>query len=189
MKVIATDIANLTDARYFAAWGVDAMAYNIDSSVENALSPAQLKEIVDWVEGPETMIKIDGLAVLLELSEIDNSVQCHGLIVSPFIETAELSNFESIYTICTLEDGWQDNDKLVLTLPLGLSKISEAQSTKIKALTATKSVLLDADFTAHDLERITQLGFEGIILKGGEEEKVGYKSFDELDEILEAIYD
>ena len=45
MKVIATDIANLTDARYFAAWGVDALAYNIDPSSSDALSLAQLKEM------------------------------------------------------------------------------------------------------------------------------------------------
>ena len=61
MKIIATDIANLTDARYFAAWGVDGLAYNIDPSSANSISSAQLKEIAEWVEGPETTIKLDGL--------------------------------------------------------------------------------------------------------------------------------
>ena len=42
MKIIATDIANLTDARYFAAWGVDGLAYNVDPLSENSLSPAEL---------------------------------------------------------------------------------------------------------------------------------------------------
>ena len=45
MKIIATDIVNLTDARYFAAWGVDGLAYSIDS--DNALSPEKLKEITN----------------------------------------------------------------------------------------------------------------------------------------------
>ena len=189
MKVIATDIANLTDARYFAAWGVYAMAYSIDANGENALSPAQLKEITDWVEGPVTMIKMEGLEVPNALEEVLSSVQVNSAIVGPFIDMASLQSIDKVYRICTLEDGYQDDAFLVLTLTTEVSKLSDAQIESIQSITATKTVFLDARFTASDLQTIESLGFEGIILKGGEEEKVGYKSFDELDEILEAIFD
>ena len=75
MRIIATDVANLTDARYFAAWGVEAMAYNIDPNSENSLSPTQLKEIVDWVEGPKSMIKMEGLEIPESLDEVTDSVE------------------------------------------------------------------------------------------------------------------
>lgn len=189
MRIIATDIANLTDARYFAAWGVEGMAYNIDPATDNSVSPIQLKEIVDWIEGPTTLIKMEGLEVPENLSEIRESVGIENLIVGPFIDTTNLTNYAKVYRICSLEDGWQDNDNLVLVMPFKVNSLSENQTDKIKEITKGKEVFLDAVFTSADLDHIKALGFSGIILKGGEEEKVGFKSYDELDEILETIFD
>ena len=189
MRIIATDITNLTDARYFAAWGVDGMAFNINPSAVGSLSSEKVKEIVDWVEGPATMIKMEGLDVPETFYDVLEKTDIQSLIVGPFIDASHLSNSYKTYRICTLEDGWQDNDHLILSFPYDISNITSEQSESIKKITEDKEVFLDAIFTANDLDRIEQLGFEGIILKGGEEEKVGFKSYDELDEILEAIFD
>ncbi|MDF1696562.1 MAG: hypothetical protein P1U56_12045 [Saprospiraceae bacterium] len=189
MRVIATDISNLTDARYFAAWGVQGMAYNIDPSGENALTPAQLKEIVDWVEGPSTMIKMEGLEVPESLSETLSTLDIKSAIVGPFIDVTSLTSFDTVYRICTLEDGYQDSDHLILTFPFEVSQLNASQIEKIKNITANKVVFLDASFTAVNFDTIEAMGIQGIILKGGEEEKVGFKSYDELDDILEAIFD
>lgn len=189
MRVIATDIANLTDARYFAAWGVEGMAYNIESSTSSSLTSAQLKEIVDWVEGPAVIIKMEGLEVPENLNEVKAITNIDGIIIGPFIEAGDLPVFEKVFRICTLEDGSQDNDHLILSFPFEIGKISEQQKEKIINITNGKEVFLDAIFNASDLDQIKTLGFAGIILKGGEEEKVGFKSYDELDDILEAIFD
>lgn len=189
MKIIATDIANLTDARYFAAWGVEGLAYNIDPLSDNSLTSAELKEIADWVEGPATMLKIDGLEVPETLSDFTSNINVKNIIIGPYIDAVGLVGFEKIFRICTLEDGWQDNDHLILVIPHEISTISETHKEKIIRITSNKNVYLDANFSANDLVQITNLGFSGIILKGGEEEKVGYKSYDKLDEILEAIFE
>jgi phosphoribosylanthranilate isomerase len=189
MKVIATDIANLTDARYFAAWGVDGLSYNIDPSSDNSLSSAQLKEIVEWVEGPSTIVKLDGLEVPENFVELKSIVDIQNIIIGPFIDSKNLLDFEKVYRICTVEDGWQEGNYLILSFPFEIGKITALQEEKIRGITNDKEVFLDANFSPSDLETITNLGFTGIILKGGEEEKVGFKSYDELDEILEAIYD
>ena len=141
MKIIATDIANLTDARYFAAWGVDGLAYNIDPSSPNSLSSAQLKEIADWVEGPTTIIKLDGLEVPELLNEVKSNIEIQNVIVGPFIDTTNLHQFEKVYRICTLEDGWQDNDTLILSFSHEISNISELQKEKITTLTSV-SILM-----------------------------------------------
>ena len=188
MKIIATDIANLTDARYFAAWGVDMMCYNIEAETEGSLTPAKLKEIVDWVEGPVTGIKMAGLAVPATINDVEFALE--NAIVSPFIEKADLpDNITNVYRICTLDDIPQDDDKLILTLDTPVAQLSSVQSDKIKSIASSKIVFLDGIFTSSDLDTITALGVEGIILKGGEEEKVGYKSFDELDDLLEALFE
>jgi len=189
MKIIATDIANLTDARYFAAWGVEGMAFNMDPSASDSMTIDQVKEIVDWVEGPDTMIKMEGLDVLENLGEIQSKVDVRGVIVGPFIDTATLSNFDKIYRICSLEGDVNDHEHLILLLPFDFDKISTDQKEKIKSITSGREVFLDANFTSSHLDEIGNLGFTGIILKGGEEEKVGFKSYDELDEILEVISD
>ena len=81
MRIIATDITNLTDARYFAAWGVEGMAFNIDTDAADALTADQLKEIVDWVEGPATMIKMEGLQVPDNLNDVRSKVEIETIII------------------------------------------------------------------------------------------------------------
>jgi phosphoribosylanthranilate isomerase len=49
-------------------------------------------------------------------------------------------------------------------------------------------VLLAFDFTPENLPQILEaLAPAGIVLRGGSEEKVGVKSFDELDEVFEVL--
>jgi len=188
MRVLATDIANLTDARYFAAWGVDMMCYNIDPDTEGSLTTAQFKEITEWVEGPLTGVKISGLSIPVTL--LEEGMDVKNVIISPFIEKSDLpKTIENIYRICTIEEGWQDDDKLILTIPKSVDQLSTDESTKIKRISEGKEVFLDGIFKAKDLSTISELGVTGIILKGGDEEKVGYKSFEELDEVLESIFD
>jgi len=43
-KIIAADLQNLTDARYFAAWLVDYMSFNLSDPSVNL---PKIKEIMD----------------------------------------------------------------------------------------------------------------------------------------------
>lgn len=188
MKIIATDITNLTDARYFAAWGVDMMCYNIDTDTEGSLSISQFKEITEWVEGPLTGIKISGLSVPETMTT--EGLDIKNVIISPFIEKSDLpASVDNVYRICTIEEGWQDDPKLILTIPKSVDQLTEKESANIKTIAEGREVFLDGIFKASDLATIEKLGVTGIVLKGGDEEKVGYKSFDELDEVLEALFD
>ena len=47
---------------------------------------------------------------------------------------------------------------------------------------------MSIDFELDQLnEMLEKVQIHGLSLKGGEEEKVGFKSFDELDEIIDAL--
>ncbi len=50
-KVIATEVTNLTDARYFAARGVQYLLFDLDN-----ISIQKILEIKEWVEGPEILL-------------------------------------------------------------------------------------------------------------------------------------
>ena len=130
-----------------------------------------------------------GLEIPENLSDIRAQIDVQSAIIGPFIDASHLSDFTSVYRICTLEDGWQEGDQLILSYPFKIDNISAQLTQRIIQLTQSKEVFLDANFSASDLDKIKALGFVGIILKGGEEEKVGFKSFEQLDEILEAIFE
>ena len=57
MKIIVENISNLTDARYFSAMQVDAVIFKCSENphIEEVLA---LKELIDWIEGPEIIIPI-----------------------------------------------------------------------------------------------------------------------------------
>ncbi len=52
-KIIAAHITNLTDARYFAAQGVDYLLF--DSAL---ISLSGMMEIKEWIEGPAILLRI-----------------------------------------------------------------------------------------------------------------------------------
>jgi len=55
-----------------------------------------------------------------------------------------------------------------------------------KATSANNEVYIDGIASLDVLESLlTEVNPTGIVLRGGEEEKVGYKSYDELDVIFE----
>jgi len=63
--VIAAYIANLTDARYFAARGVDHLLYDLDQ-----INVAQIAEIQEWVSGPTALL----LFSTKQLEELDEAI-------------------------------------------------------------------------------------------------------------------
>lgn len=59
-KVIATQVTNLTDARYFAARGIDYLLFDLDK-----IALEQILEIKEWVEGPELLFLFSDSSISL----------------------------------------------------------------------------------------------------------------------------
>jgi len=69
------------------------------------------------------------------------------------------------------------------------SSLTTSQKSKIQAATQSADIYIDGAFTSDDFPLFVDLGVTGVVLKGGAEEKVGFKSYEELDDVLEAIYE
>ena len=63
--VKASSISNLTDARYFAAWHVDWLGFDLTPDGLTILPLPEVKEIKDWIEGP----KIVGELAVLDIEQ------------------------------------------------------------------------------------------------------------------------
>lgn len=182
-KIIASDVQNLTDARYFAAWGVDYMSFAIQDFAQQA---AAIKEMKDWVEGPVFMLEYSGLEPLALVNEQLTAMEMDHMLLGAFASEELLSSEWEIIRTITMDHLENATGRCVLKSD-AISEWTAEQKASVKQLCSETSVYLDAIFTGSDIDEILSYGFEGLVLRGGEEEKVGVKTYEDLDDIMEAL--
>ena len=183
-KIKVSHITNLTDARYFAAWGVDYFGYDINPDSEFFVSPPVVKEISGWIEGPHTVLEVSGAADDLWIANYQDALgnvfiqaEKHFNELPLILEITELREIERVngsgikHIVFVSVLPWNDQDKSNISI---LSK-------------EDFEVYYDAPFEVADIDEILSCGFTGFVLRGGEEERVGVKSYEDLDEIFEAL--
>ena len=208
-KIYAGPITNLTDARYFAAWGVEWLSFNLSPDEEDFLTPNQILAIKEWVEGP---------AMVGEFNRHDTH-EIQKLTVDLQLDAIQLGPDVTLDTLLQL-----DTDLPILKVIQVSPQHSSDQLEDLLSDFAAHVSHFILDFTSedwnlemlqyapdldwerllsfsHQFPIIFNLGFDpadtlalieneeaiSIQLTGGVEEKVGYKSFEELDEIFEAL--
>jgi phosphoribosylanthranilate isomerase len=208
VKVKANSITNLTDARYFAAREAEWIGFQLEPGSENFIKPDAVKAIKEWVDG----VKIVGEFGLTDAARIKDSIHLIGLdavqvgmftpkdelagerevpiikevIVEP--DTAESEILEHLLDYSPFCDifllrfqnpvaCWPDLKRGIPFTPAFLHSLCEHNK-----------VLLDLDVSAGILDEILESTKPmGLALAGGVEEKAGFKSFDELDEIFDIL--
>ena len=205
-QIKASGVTNLTDARYFAAWGIDWLGFDLSTEGLREVPARRVKEIKDWIEGPTVVAELGtddfdtGRAIATELDM--KAVQATQ--ETPLTRVQSLRVPTILQEINVLPD-WSAKDLsanlssrfgLVNLFLLNMTEASDTWSNfkKERSLKDWKEVLQRYDClvemngtTADWLEMLELLNPAGISLHGGHEEKVGYKSFDELDDLLEAL--
>ena len=209
-KIKASSITNLTDARYFAAFEVDWLGFNLDTGHERYVKPQLIQAIRGWVDGVQIVGEFNlqsseeilTAAKMLELevvqvgmyADLDTLIELNQQIpvikemvvekTSQVNELAEMMETCAPYTFLFLLD-FGKNGLDWASLKAGQFAIQLAD---LQKLSSQYPVLLNIGISPSDLpDLLEQVNIRGLNLQGGEEEKVGYKSFDELDELLEAL--
>lgn len=205
IDIKASTITNLTDARYFAAWDVTWMGFNLDPSSDSFVDPHTVHAIKDWVEGPQIVgechlqepdqiqslidnldldaLQIGPLAPVETLIELNTDKPViKELIVDPQTTAEQLESAieahapHCAYFLLNLEANGLGLD----TMPLDRSFLEQ--------LCQDHQILLSLARPLPDLDYLLDtLKPSGLSVRGGEEEKVGFKSFDELDDLFEAL--
>ncbi|MGB1217353.1 MAG: hypothetical protein ACPG5P_05730, partial [Saprospiraceae bacterium] len=205
-KFKASKIANLTDARYFAAWYVDYLGYDMIQGSDTRIGMNEFIAMNEWVEGPEAVLEIGSFPseelvkaiieskdikivevgmfcsqeIIRQLAEAEKSI-FFNLVLSKDLELdelrEELNHFKDYIThyvidLNQLDSNWTDGEFAGF----------------IKELIKEKRVFLDGNIPISSMDHfLKEWNNTGLSAKGGEEEKVGFKSYDELDEIFEAL--
>ena len=206
--VKASSISNLTDARYFAAWHVDWLGFDLTPDGLTILPLPEVKEIKDWIEGPKIVGELAVLDIEQSQQIIDflslkyiqvgmhtpveylNSLTVDSIIKEVIIEPS--TTYEALKNHLSTYFDYVDYflinfDKNKLDWAM-LENGSILTSAQLQEICQQYEVFLSIDFTPTNIKKIlTTIQPLGISVKGGMEEKVGLKSYDELDEVFELL--
>jgi phosphoribosylanthranilate isomerase len=181
-KVLAADIANLTDARYFAAWGVDYMSFCMGEGSDTYIAPPQVKEIIGWIAGPTPLLQFKSsqqdeayISWMMESCEVD------GILIGGSVDTRMALTSEPILA---LKEVASDQDMKDLA---GIGGIIITNK-EVEWEGYAGEVFLDYVLSVDEIKQLLDSDrLPGLVLRGGAEQKVGIKEYDDLDEIIEVL--
>lgn len=206
-KVKASSVTNLTDARYFAAWETEWLGFNLNTGSEYYIQPNTMKAIKEWVDSVKVVGEFDlqeaeeilAAADMLELDAVQvgtfssqetlQALYEQEVPVIKEVVVQDTGEFGAITAQLQAQEVWVshflfDFQKNGITWP----DLLEDGLPELKDIAQTYPILVAMDVSAEQLETmLEELPINGISVRGGAEEKVGYKSFDELDDLFEAI--
>lgn len=207
-KVKASAVTNLTDARYFAAREVEWLGIPLGPGMENPVAPAAAKAFIGWVDGVKIVGEF-GFTDAAEIQAMHEYLWFDAVQAGMFTPLEELMKLEGLSIIkeVVFEKNAGENalaehlrkytaccDCFLLNfVKTGITwedvKNGQPFSTGVLRAACEKyQVILAMDFTPENLDEILeQITPHGLELTGGSEERTGFKSFDQLDDILDAL--
>lgn len=203
MKIKASRVNNLTDARYFAAWGVEWMGFCLEIGSPDYVAPQDIKEIKDWLVGPQIVgefgigqsaQEINAAVELLHLDMVQLSTfvekEVLEAIEAPVIKELKIVEAEQFTTVAEVLPLLKDKVQVFLLDMTGGNVDWTTVQLILQQLCLNYPIVLKLDCQPADLSTIkTTINPLGIAVEGGEEEAVGVKAFDDLDEWFERLED
>lgn len=198
IPVILNSVNNLSDARYAAGMGVDLMGFEVEEGADRYVSPDLFKAITAWLSGVQTVASVSvlnpgTLAFIQEQYQPDfiqfESVE--GISQSDLSEIACIQKIsipqgKELEALAQIKQHMYDEANFIV---LELSDWTEWQNHKeiISQVNSHHTILWALPIEKEDVAFIHSLDLKGIGLKGGDEQRPGWKDLDQLIDILEAL--
>ncbi|TAH26018.1 MAG: hypothetical protein EAZ07_04810 [Cytophagales bacterium] len=194
IEVKINAVNNLSDARYCAGMGVNMLGFCVDPNSDSQIDLKKINAIIQWVSGVSIVFEFD--TVNQEIFDIVSQE-----IQPDYIEVCTIENWESIiglgvsviHRIDALQNkSYKETAKDSPASYLLIEGLNEneilVQAEFFNRLSESKKILLAGNINAQNIERIIEIAKPwGIAITGGEEEKPGYKTFDEMADLLEKL--
>ena len=196
--VYISNIDNLSDARYAAGMGVDLVGFKLDPKDETSLSEQQFHEISEWISGVKIVGEF-GDADPAQISDLLKKYKVDYLLITDETQLHEFTmlGLPLIYKVDIQES---DEHSLIATfnycsgsvdyflLDSAGAELSENLRSMINRIDPKFPLILGFGIDAENVVKLTsELNIKGICLKGSPEERPGYKDFEELADVLEAL--
>ncbi len=193
-KVKISNVTNLSDARYCAGMGVDMLGFVIDDKSENYISSQKLKDIRAWVSGVKIVVEVETLDTgfleiigkynpdVIQVNNIELLQKIKLANDKPLILSIEANqDADTIFGICEKHSDLVD---YFLLESQSETTLSGDWPDFLALLSNQFNILLGFGVTP---QNVLSLPCAGIALRGGQEERPGYKNFDDLRDILELL--
>jgi phosphoribosylanthranilate isomerase len=198
IPVILNSVNNLSDARYAAGMGVDLMGFEVEIAAERYINPDLYKAITAWLSGVKTVAEIAvltpaTLAIIQEHYQPDliqfekaEGISIELLSKITFIQKitaekgAELDLLQHLESLIL-------NPATFILLELSDWKDWTNHPEEILKVNHSFPVLWALPVEKEDALQIQNMELKGLALKGGDEQRPGWKDLDQLIDILEAL--
>lgn len=181
-------VNNLSDARYCAGMGVNQIGFNIEENHPNYTDPQSFKELSDWVSGVDFVGEIESVKTTGRIAEIIENYELQALQVSSLELVQEALNTSKdviFYTNSVKEAEGVANQ---FGQELSYILLESDDTASVAELSKKTEVVIASGFNANNLNDIlSTIEPKGIALKGGDEIRPGFKDFDQMADILEAL--
>ena len=145
------------------------MAFPSSSEADNF---AEIKEMMDWVEGPKLAIEVNSWDEAL-LRFAKESLPLHGVVV----HDTEIGSLDGLEIVAQYGSGAE-----------GPTIIDKENIEALSKEELSRAFLDTKDLPNDEVETLISSYPEiGIVLYGSVEEKVGFKSFDEQDALIDIL--
>jgi phosphoribosylanthranilate isomerase len=193
---LIASIYNLSDARYFAAADATFVLFSFDPDSDGFLAPENAREIIEWLSGPQHMGKFS-FQEPDEINRLIEGLDLGAILLPATYDMSKVRNFNTpIYitvpfdsqTVTTMGFWTEIAEAYILHIDTPWLELTDEQKSDLQRLGNSFSIYLDQDVPANELAQwLESTQAKGVLLNGGEEEKVGFKSFEDIDAILEVI--
>lgn len=188
-----SSVTNLSDARYAAGMGVELMGFDLNPDSDNYLNPESFHAITSWISGVKIVGELNQYQdekvayatreYTLDYIQINASSSRVPLKELPIPVIIKIENCQQNFIAEVLDQYGTDPKWYLLEPP---SPMSTTLLDWCKQKAGDYPIILGSNIELNNLDQLLS-NFSGIALKGGQEIKPGFKNFDELADILEAL--
>ena len=201
-KVLASQLTSLTDARFFAAHGVDWIGFLLTPGHKSSVDLAQLAEIKNWIEGPSVI----GQFIQPNKQEIKDAISIYnldGILIDAQTPLETIQDGFSVPIFREILVKSEDNlaqaiewsapfvDYFILKIPDGLSD-TDKKTQIIREICDTYEVILENEQNNNLPPQIVErLLPSGLVANASQatEETVGIKSFESFESLFDFLQD
>lgn len=190
-----SNVTNLSDARYAAAVGMNYIGFCFDATNPNYITPIKAKEISDWLTGSFIVAEF-GDQPLNDINDISELLQVDVIELENRLLPDEVATLEKpvIKKINTQEFSF---DQLITELN-AYQNVCDAfhlyassnsfSDTELKQLCSNFKIIWGLPYTMEGVITLihTYQPF-AISINGGEEEVIGMKDFDDINDLIERL--
>ena len=193
--VHVSSVSNLSDARYCSGMMVDSLGYNLDENSESRISYKTANEISKWVNGVKFVAEFNNSSSKYINKILDNSF--FDAIEIDFKKSISDLKFDPQNIIIKITEPNSIDHKInnylksnfPLTQTIVVDNISSSSINKLEVLDKRFMIIVNPFDKLENMLKILDKYKYGILLKGSNEIRPGFKDYDIISDILESIED